>query len=639
MADVAAPLIADARGYASSALGAGVGAMNGAIAVLQGLGKSLGGGHLPNLTIAPPDPKDPGSAPVYAGSHLTPDLFNVVAPTLQDIGRLVLPADPGNAPATLTFVEPNQPTGDPDASLLANAPNVNTNFVFPTAPDLQGEIKSIVAPQILSITVPAAPTYQAPQFNGVAPVFNAPMPTGLDDQFRTNYSQISPVIVNAVTTQVDAFIDKEFPQFRTGLAAIEARLQTYLAGGSALTPQVEDAIYNRTLDKTNVDAKRASQEAWGKGARAGFTIPPPSLLSQQQDIDQERRANNARAATEIAVKQAELEQSNLQFAVTKSTELRKIAIDAGLAYYNGLVTLNGQAIEYARSVVEYVVKAFDIAARYAETQARIYEADANVYRAQLEGAMQVLHAYEATVRGLEAQVNVNRAQVDAYNARISAIKTEGDVYRSAVDAVVAQAGLQRILVELYDSRVKAYGSQVNAYSARWQGYEAAVRGQAAKMTVSAEQARAFEAQVNAFSAKVRAQATAIESTATTNRQLVDTYKARVQAYAELQHAKAEAVGIDVSIFDAGVKSFIAKASAYSEFSRAQSAQYEVQLRGLIAEANLYMEQLREFHHLDITRVTGIAQVSQTIGLEYGAMAQAAMSGMNTLAAEVVQSTV
>jgi hypothetical protein len=639
MSDIVTPLIDAAQGYASNALAAGVNAMNGAIGLLEGLGRTISNQKIPVVDIKIPSPEVPGEVPLYTGSHFSVDPFSVVTPTLLTIPAYQAPTGPGNAPTVLPYNDPIQPSGEPDASLLQGAPTINTSFVFPTMPDLEGEIAGIIAPVIIPITIPAAPNYSAPTFSGQAPVFNAVQPTGLDDSFRANYATISPVFIATVNTQLDAFLDREFPGFRSGMAAIETRLATYLSGGTALTPAVENAIVNRTLAKTNADAKRAAQESWGKAARAGFTVPTPLLLSQQQDIDQSRRAENAKAATEIAVKQAELEQSNLQFAVKQSTDLRKIAIDAGMSYYTGLVSINQQAIEYARNIMDAVVKAFDIAARYAEVQARIYEADANVYRAQLDGALAVLKAYESTVRGLEAQATVNKVQIEAYTARIQAVQAEANVFRAAVDAVVAEAGLQRILVELYDSKVKAYGSEVNAYTARWNGYAAAVKGQEAKMAVSVAQARVFGEQVTAFSAQVSANAKVVEIASKTNEQLVNTYKAQVEAYGALEHAKAESVHIDVEAYTATLASWKAGAEAITEKNKATIAQYELAFRGLVAESHIILELLQEQHKLDYERVQGVSQVSQTIGRVYGDLAMSAMSGMNTLTNMAVSSTV
>ena len=635
----ATDIIASAQTYASDSMEAGVSAMNEAMAALNALG-SVNTNFISGApVIQPPTPGDAGDVPDYVGIHLDPDLFTDDAPFLQTVPALVLPNDPTPPPADLVYVAPQVPSGfTPDASLLSDIPTLNDVPAAPTMPDLQGEIAGIAAPVLVPITIPDAPVYVPPEFLGTAPVFSATMPTDLDDTFRTNFDTIGPILRAAVNDQLDGFIDREFPQFRSGMAAIEDRLATYLAGGSALSPDVETAMFNRTLDRTNAEGRRSSQEAWGKGARAGFTIIGATLLSQQQDIDQARRDNNAKAATEIYIKQAELEQSNLQFAVTKSTELRKIALDAALSYYSGLVQINAQALQYARDIVDQIVKAFDIAARYAETQARIYEADAAVYRAKVDGAMSIIRAYEAAVNAELAKANVNRAVVDAYTARINAVRAEADVYRAAVDAIVSLAGLERIKVELYDSKVKAFGSQVNAFTAQWQGYEAAVKGQTARMEVNVAHSREYEAAAGAYSAIVHGRSEAVKAASENNRQLVDTYRAKVAAFAELQHAKAEAVQIDVSIYKATIEAFIARATAIMEEKRSEVAVYEVALRGLIEEARLGLEHVRDTNALNIERARGLAQLAGTIGGNYGHLAEAALNGMNALGASITTTT-
>ncbi len=635
----ASDIIEDARNYASDALASATSSMGSAIAVLNNLGQTgvITTGGAP--VIQPPVPGDPGEVPEYQGVHLSPDEFLEVAPILQTVPDLIIPNDPDLPPADLVYVAPLVPSGiTPDQNLLTGIPTINALPTLPVMPNLQAEIAGIAAPVLVAIDIPDAPVYAAPEFTGQAPTFDAVMPTDLDVEFRSQYETISPVMIAAVNTQLDAFLDDKFPEFRTAMAAIEDRLATYLAGGTAMAPATEDALYNRTRTKLNADAQRAMKEVLGKGARAGFTMPTPMLLSQAQDVDQERRRANAVAATEIAIKFAELEQANLQFAVKTSSELRKIAMDSTLSYCGHLVSINSQALQYARDVVEFVVKAFDIAAKYAETKARIYEADAQVYRAKLEGALAVIHAYEAAVNAELAKANVNRATVDAYTARINAVKAEADVYRASVDAVVAFAGLERIKVELFDAKVKAFGSQVNAFTAQWQGYEAAVKGQSARMEVNIAHSREYEAKANGFSAIVRARGDAVKAASDKNRQLIDVYKAKVDAFAALQHSKAEAMQIDVTAYRSTIEAFIAKATAIAEHTRADVSIYEVALRGLIEEAKLQLARVVERDHLNVERAKGLAAIAQSIGADFGRVAEASLNGMNSLAATITTAT-
>lgn len=636
MTSTAGVLIGDARNYAANAVTNAQVNMNFAIEALNSLGQGVIGTPGTPINITPPQPGDPGAPPAYLGQHFTTTAFTGTRPNITDPGDLNMPTAPDNVPVIAVFDAPQQPIGaNPDPASIGAAPGF-TDVSVPSAPDLNAEIRSIVAPQLISVTIPSAPIFVDPGFNGVKPDFDSvPMPTNLDAMMRTQYDIASPLFRDAVTANLDAFIDREFPSFRTGLASLEARLNTYLQGGTALTAAVEDAIHSRTLDKTNIEGRRAAAKAWGEGSRAGFTIAGPTLLSQLQDIDQERRNNNSRAAIDIAIKQAELEQANLQFAVTQSTNLRSMMINAGLAYYSGLVTINGQALEYARSVVDAIVKAYDIATRAAEIKARIYEAEARVYESRLRAALAVIQVYEAQVRGIEAQVNVNLAQVQAYKARLEAVGVEAQVYRAQVEGALAGATIERARADVYTARVQAFGASVNAYTARWQGYEAAVRGEAAKVQASAEPVRAYTAQVQAYESHVKALTAEFETKNRANETRLAVYKTDIDAYTALNRSRAEAVMAEVASFDTTIKAFIAKANAISEHSRAEIASYEAGLRALIAQAEISLRHLTETNRINVARAEGIARVGVAAGAVYSGVAQSTLAGMNTLAAEIV----
>lgn len=626
-------LIIDARNYAVTTMANATSAMAGAQNAIDNIGRGSIGGSTPKVDVLPPKVRVSPDAPEYKGKRFTFERFTKNAPTLSNVGTLTLPSEPGSVPDVRAFNEPNKPTLAPSTAVLGNAPTVNGGLTGPTAPTLN--IEGIPTPNIIAINLPNAPTYMPPQFLGVKPAFNEVAPTGaeLSAQMRSEYATISPIMRDAVTAQIDAFIDREFPQHRANLAAIESRLNTYLQGGTALTPAIEDAIFNRTLDKTNREMVKAKDEAWRKAARAGFTMPSAMLLAQQIDIDQAGRDNNARAATEIAIKQAELEQQNLQFAVTQSANLRKIAIDAGLAYYNGLIQINGQAVEYARSTVDYVVKAYDIATRYAEVQIKIYEADMRRYEADLKAALALFDVYEAQIKGELAKAEVNMAEVKVYQARLDAERAKADVFRAQVDAFAAEISAEKLKIDIYRAQVDGYVAQVNAYSAEWNGYQAAVQGEAAAVNASAEQVRAFVAQAQAFETIVRGRVAALEAQNSVNQQKLLVFKAEVDAYSAKTNAEATAVAADINSYDATIKAYLAEAEAVSANSRSEIELYKVAHAGLVAAAELQFKYVQERNNTDVARAKAAGDLGAAIGEIFGRTAQSTLSGMNTLAAQ------
>ncbi len=638
MADVNA-LIADARGYAAGALAAGNTAINSAIATANSLGRTIGGDDLPIVNLEPPAIDDVGEPPVSLIPIFTDPGLGAAAPILQALTTLDLSGDPGQAPAVHDFEDPgNRPDGDPgNATLLQGVPDFDPNdFLVDKPPNLLEEIRGVPKPTLIPINVRAAPAYVEPQFLGTRPSNPTAPPTGLDTTFRTQFNTISPIMRAAINAELDQFIDREFPACRSGLAALEAKLSTYLAGGTAVNPAVEDALFARTTEKGDAEYRRGRDKIFSDAARAGHTLPSPVIVAQDQVNDQARRDANAQAARDLMIKVFELEQQNMQFAITTSASLRGMMFNAGIAFYQGQIQINGQALEYARSVVDAIVKVYDIAARYSEIQARIYEAEGTIYSAKVRGALGALEAYSAYVRGLEAQSNVDLAQVQVYKVRIEAIQAEATVYQAQVSANNARLEVERLKVDIYRARAGAYGAQVNAYTARYQGYEAAVRGETARVQASAEQVRAFSAEADAYRAVISARSQQLESINRSNdgkvkvfESLTNAYRARVDALATVQRARVESS-------DVALRTFVARANAIAETSRAYIARFEASLRAVIASAEMEFRLLHEGHDLDIHRVQAIAQLSTAAAANYTAIAQSAGSGMNTLIAQIAQ---
>jgi hypothetical protein len=217
------------------------------------------------------------------------------------------------------------------AEFTVTPPAITTDFAFP---DLPAELVNpvIAAPTLPDRIEPTAPTIALPSFDGVAPTGDMTPPEDLAGQMVAAYNDVRPAMVAAIGSHVDAWLTRHNPQFFTQLQRIEDQLATYLAGGTGLSSDVEDAIYERAKDKEIAEARRTSRQAYANAAARGFTIPDGAVFSQDARARQAASDNLARSANEIAIKQAEMEQANLQFAVTTSTGLRQAMLSASLSY-------------------------------------------------------------------------------------------------------------------------------------------------------------------------------------------------------------------------------------------------------------------------------------------------------------------
>ena len=307
-------LTADAQFYASSVLKDSRKALSDAKDAITNIG------YTQVFFNAQPLPTPPASdldltPPTLSAVDLTLPAEPSSSPNYQDIGVI----DPGLAPALVaiqpTYTPPTKPSQLAD--FQDTAPTINLSVAFPDPPSSLSTL--IDAPLLPVRTEPAVPQVTLPSFGAIAPANTTVAPTGLDLIFQNAYASAAPSTITMVNGYVDAMLAKYNPQYAAQMAAIEAQLTKYLAGGTGLNVAVENAIYERARTKNSAEANRVRDTAYVEAAARGFTIPSGALMSAMQQARQAGADNNAQATREIVVMQAEMEQRNLQFAVTTST--------------------------------------------------------------------------------------------------------------------------------------------------------------------------------------------------------------------------------------------------------------------------------------------------------------------------------
>ena len=618
-------LIADARSFANSAYSAATGLVQAAESAIGQIGTDFtitGPGDIststPTLTLALPEfinpTFDPGAAPVAPGSIVPLPVLNAgVAP----INTAVKPQ----------LAEPAIPA--PFRQFALTAPTINTSFAFPAVP---AELQSlnIPSPTLVDRVVPTAPDLQIPLFTGVAPVNTAVAPTDYVAQFGAAYSSASATMVAALNGQFDAFLAKINPQYQSQMTAIETQLTTYLAGGTALKPSIENAIYERTRDKVNAEYKRSREAALTDGAKRGFTMPDGAVFSAMQQARQAGADNNSRAAVEIAVMQAEMEQKNLQFAVSTSTQLRTAALQASISYHGNLVQVNGQALEYAKSVLSAMIEVYNTLVKAFSIQLEAYRADVMVYETRIRAVGTAIEIYRAQIAGVEAGVRIDVAKVEVYRARVEALFALSNAYRGQIEAVVSQANLEKMKIELFGAQVQAYGTEAQAKASEFQGYSALVNGQEARMRAYGEEVRAYVANVEGYRATVQAKQAEIEAVGLTNRTILGQYTAQVEGYRALVDAKSRVATTTIEFQKTKLQAFVAQATAAESQARITQEYYRTKAQLAIENTKVVLQAAVQSAQLKTSQIEAVARTALSGAQVYEGIAGAALGGMNTL---------
>lgn len=533
------------------------------------------------------------------------------APTIPAVStQVTAPTRPGNAP-----------------TLSATMPQITTTFPLPAQPGVFSE----PAPKAVDVKLPSAPVVNVPGFTGSRPTDVGSAPNA-SLAFSSAWTSASSSFTALASSQVDAFMLKANPHYASQLNALENKLAEFISGQTetGMSPAVENAIYARSQAKQDAESRRVADEAINRASRMGFTMPSGALMGAMQKARQAGADNNAQAAREIVVMKADLQQKNLQFAMTTSAQLRQTMVNAWLSYHANIIQLNGQATQYAQAVADALVKTYGLAVDAFRARLDAYRADADVYEAMVKASLTQIEIFKAQIDGELAKVKVNEAQVQVFKSQVDAHTSAVQAYRANIDAIATMATLEKSKLEAFEVQVRAYSAEVEAYRSEWQAYSAAWGGEEAKVNAEIAKVRVYQAQAEGFKAHVSAEGIKADSTAKTNDTNLRAYEAEVRAWAEQVRAYAAKVTATldaqkslVGAYQVGSQAALGQANAVSERYRAlastRQAQSELESRNLLETAKIRLSAM------DASADTSISAAQVLRGL-----AESTMAGINTL---------
>lgn len=622
-------LISSAQGYVTTVTGQASTAMSDATQLVNRIGYTI-----PNFDPAglpePPTLPDALTAPQFDDVPLDIPSEPGSAPVYQDIAAIESGTAPTLSVAAPTFISPTAPSAL--AAFQTSAPTVNTNLAFPDVP--AALVNPLIdAPNLIERTEPTRPQTALPSFDAITPLDTTVAPTDLEGSFAAAYRDAAPSTITMIDGYVDAMLVKHNPRYHDQMTAIETQLDRYLAGGTGLDPTIEDAIYSRAREKNDVEVARVRDAAYAEAASRGFTLPTGMLLGAVARARQEAANNNAKVSADIAIAQAELEQKNLQFAVTTSIGLRTVMLNATLSYMQNLTSINAQALDYAKSTLNAILEMYNTSVKAYEVKLEAYKAEAAVFDTRLKAALAGIELYKSEIQALEALTNVDRAKVEVYRARIDSLGAYANIYKAQIDAVLGRASLEKMKIDVFQAQVQAFGTQVQAKNAEWQGYSAQLSGQEAQARVFGSQVQAYSARVQGWQTEVQARSEVVRATATTNearsRQFaaeIDAFRAIVAARGQVASTKLENQRQEVIAFQAESQAQIANANLRNEHYRATST--------------VAIENAKESMAAQVAGINSQAAFGQSVANlgtanahVFASLAGAALSGMNTLASQ------
>lgn len=555
-------------------------------------------------------PPEGGRAPSFTGPGVQmPARRAVSAPGVESFGSVgpfvpppfeELDVDlPGDSQIDETFtpsVTISLPSA-PDAIDTSGLPEKPTT-VAPVLPDAPVLVEPTMD-ALNEISIPAFTFPTLPTFSATAPVFTAAAP--------------SPVV----------YFDE--PVFADSLAAaVKAKVEEWLQGGTGLPAAVEQALFDRARSREQMVTNKRVDEAMSAFAARGFMLPNGALAAAVAEAQESGALRESDLSRQIYLQSAQWEIENLRFAVGNGITLT--------GQFMGLFQEAARrSFEVARLRLDAELRIYDAAVTLFNAQQNAYQVEANVFKTRLDGELAKLTAYRAQIDAQLAIGQLNEQLVKVYLARIEGLKASVSLYTARMDGAKTQADIARTQIEGFRAEVEAYSAKLQAQKVVWDGYEAQVRGEAAKGSIIEAESRAFGSVVQA---QIGKQNVIIEKARTR----IAATQASVQKYAALTDSQSKVVSAQMESVRARAAAYTAAMSKYEADLRASGLEYEVAAR-LVGEelrnALAYYEiQVKEYDAVQARALQAsqlVAEALRAAGQMTSSLAQGAMSAIHVQA--------
>lgn len=485
----------------------------------------------------------PSITPVWPTTPPAPTLAGTTLPTFQEViwempniptaftGSLTLgdymPAPFDDNPPELVYG-----TAPADfAETLPASPGIDLNFQTPT----------------LSVTLPAPPSLlsiQTYQFGGLN------MPT--IDVTVPELTVVAPTVVEYVPGSMYT---------SSLLMNAKSVLEDYIVnGGTGLPPEVEEALWNRGRDREY----RAMGDAIAELERMealGYAFPPGVYINARTKIATEMGYTASTLSREVAIENAKLEQSNIQWAMQSAIQL-----EGQLIQYNNQV--EQRLFEAAKYATEAGISIYNAKVQAYAAYLDAYKTKVAIYEAQIRAELSKVEAYKAEMEAESVKAQVNTALVQQYKTQVDAALANVEIFKAEVGAIQLKAEIEKMKVVIFGEQVKAYGAKVNAYTAGVEGFRAKVSAEAAKQD-------AFKSQVQAYAAQVEAGARVIGAKIDEYKANIDAKTAEWEGYKAAAAAQASRAQSITAGNQALAESYKAQVTAISSYNDVLTKQWQV----------------------------------------------------------------
>lgn len=556
---------------------------------------------------------------------------------IEELRAAVLPPalpDPPQAPSIITSFSAALGLGMeelPDLGTIGPDMTGALNFTPEDVeiPDLTGELP-VYVPTIDSLAIPEAPVYVAPARPAApalvdigeappAPTFGTP-PAAADITLPVYVPPILPVFNDDAPTfdalPPEPVIGWTEPVYQSDIQdRVKAVLTEMLDGGTGLPADVEAAIWERGRAREVVAGNSKVATLLEEWANRGFSTPQGYMdgaIFAARDESEKKQSDLSR---EVMVKQADLEQTNRNFAVEKGIAYEQVFT----ALFLSIVDRNFQI---AKFTVETAVTIYNMRVTAFNVEQSVFAQRTERQRILLESALTYIKAFEAMTSVEKSKADINVAQMQTFSALV---KAKADTYDGEIKAMQAKADGQKHRMEIFKAEIEGMVGDIQGQRAGFEAYGERVRGEAAKASLEEANARVYDSRVRAFATEQDLFFKRADVQLQSNKQELEWLLGRLTQDTNLHGVELQRIQANLAAYQQGTTVAVARFNADATKEQANlQAQLEISRLG-IAKYQALLEQWRvrsgeiiQMANIQAESLRAAAQVNATLAA--GAMA-------------------
>lgn len=603
----------------------------------------------PEQIDAPDAPAFIYTAPIIGAVPTAPALNNIFIPELKDIGappELNLSTPTRHAPAPFTVLPPTRPGGIEDDLDTVAAPAI----VDHAAPILN-DVNAPVKPAGLGV-IPSTPVVQA-DAPGSLPdaTLNTTIGTAVGESryelevdvdsdapvvaiFDKAYNAALPVMRQNIDRQVEAFIDRFAPGSTERLVELEELMDDYLdmsrTNNTGLPENVEQGIYDRARARSREEARMQTSGVLKEVAVRGFTLPGGMVVAALDQAKKNEAAKNSEAALTIMAQQADLEQRNIQFAISTATQLRLSVRDAAIAYTQNLVAVNGQAADYANKIADTLVSAYEEYRKHYAMYLDYVKLLAEQFQMEINSALAQIEIYKTDMEAARLESSLRKDEVDLYNSKIGAEESKVRMYAARLQALSVELEKRSLSVDLFAKDVQAYSVQAGVKETETRIYEATLKGDKALVDAELSKMQAYSIEADAIGSQASAISSIANAKTATNRSIVDIFEAELAAFRGTLDAERAKTELPLTAHRANLEAYKTQLQKVIADNRTAVEIADINMKSDSRLQILERETWKAIVDSAITQMNTNAQTGVSAAGVYANLAGSALSAQNTV---------